>query len=127
MNRLCVSLLLAPLLLAQPSHAIEIDFSAVLMDLDGKPLLDGAETDKDRAPLTLGRVGGRALMGVFQEDAQKPGDQKRLRGDLGIRIYHGGKHDLTAEEIAQIKEYVGKAFAPLVISRTYPLLDGKKP
>lgn len=124
-------------LCAHSARAVEINACFVLTDMDEKPILDGAEGDKERPVLTLGRVAARGLLAAFQEDAATPGEKKRIRGDLGMRLYNASRIgektkalcniDLTAEELALAKEYVAKIWSPLVISRAWPVFDGKKP
>lgn len=118
------------------AHAVEIDACFVVNGLDEKPILDGAEGEKDRPVLTLGRSAARALVSSYQDDTTIAPEKKRLRGDLGMRLYHAArigektkalcKIDLSAEDLTLTKEYVAKFWSPLVISQLWPVLDGKK-
>jgi hypothetical protein len=103
-----------------PRH---IDFTQVIKDLDGKPLPINME-GKLPAVATLGQVAKDALVNVLQEDAQLPGSVKYDHWVLAGKIYPD-KSDvvLTAEELATIKERIGKAFGPLVVGPCWKLLD----
>lgn len=103
-----------------PRH---IDFTQVIKDLDGKPLPINIE-GRLPAVATLGQVAKDALVNVLQEDAQLSGAVKYDHWVLAGKIYPD-KSDvvLTAEELATIKERIGKAFGPLVVGPCWKLLD----
>jgi hypothetical protein len=103
-----------------PRH---IDFTQVIRDLDGKPLPINIE-GKLPSVATLGQVAKDALVNVLQEDAQLSGSVKYDHWILAGKIYPD-KSDvvLTAEELATIKERIGKAFGPLVVGPCWRMLD----
>lgn len=103
-----------------PRH---IDFTQVIKDLDGKPLPINIE-GKLPAVATLGQVAKDALVNVLQEDQQLSGSVKYDHWILAGKIYPD-KSDvvLTAEELATIKERIGKAFGPLVVGPCWRMLD----
>lgn len=103
-----------------PRH---IDFTQVIKDLDGKPLPINIE-GRLPAVATLGQVAKDALVNVLQEDAQLSGAVKYDHWVLAGKVYPD-KSDvvLTAEELATIKERIGKAFGPLVVGPCWKLLD----
>lgn len=116
--------LIALLLLS--SSALAADFSAIILDMDNEPILECTDAArdkpecKDKRPLTLGIVAARALLmpeqNIKSEDSLK-------RGQLALNIYKASKLELTAEEIALIKQQIAKNFGPLVTARTFPMLD----
>jgi hypothetical protein len=108
-------------LLAQESPR-HIDFTQVLKDLDGKPLPVNPD-GKLPAPATLGYVAKEALVNALQGDPPE-GSAKFDHWQLAAKVYPD-KSDvvLTAEEIATIKERIGKGFPALVVGPAWRLLD----
>jgi hypothetical protein len=103
-----------------PRH---IDFTQVIKDLDGKPLpinIDG----KLPAVATLGQIAKDALTNILQEDSTLAGSVKFEHYLLAQKVYPD-KSDvvLTAEELATIKERIGKAFGPVVVGPAWKMLD----
>lgn len=101
-----------------PRH---IDFTTVLKGMDGKPLL--ASAAKDAPPLTLGEVCVNALETIMDSDRQMSGAEKFKLDDLARRIFEKSDVVLSAEDIATLKERVGKVYGPLVVGNAWRLLD----
>jgi hypothetical protein len=106
----------------------KLDFSAVILDQDGKPFIECSDpqgipvTDaacKAHRSVTLGILAFRALIA---DKAVSPEDNA-LRGALALEVYRGGQVSLTVEQIAEIKKSIGSTFNPLVTARCFPLLD----
>lgn len=103
-----------------------IDFTTVLKDQDDQPLKDmfamqtngGVEVD-----LTLGRVASHSLMIQGQDDQNLSGEDKFSRGALAFKIRDNSSADLKAEDIVLIKKQIAKLYSPVVVYRSYPLLD----
>lgn len=93
---------------------MKVNFSASIVDLDGKPLADD---------LTLGSMATNALMGGFEDERALPGEDKAKRLKLALRIHGAGEVDLSAEEIALIKKLIAKAYLTLPSARAWQLLD----
>lgn len=102
--------------------ASEISFSTVILDMEGKPIVDqGVET-------TLGKYVIAALLAVYQDEPNLAGEEKVKRFVIASKIQSaagtpGQKVDLTVDEIALVKKLCGKAFAPMVVGRLWALLD----
>jgi len=73
--------------------------------------------------LTLGEVAVTALESQLEEDKQATGADKFKRDELARKIY--GKKDvaLPAEEIATIKDRIGKSFGAMVVGAAWRMLD----
>jgi hypothetical protein len=126
--------IIATVLLAASSAAFgadeprKIDFQTVLVDQDGKgmtecaddPAPKGEEVCKVRRPVTLGMLALRALSAPEQNLAQ---DESLKRGQLALSIYKSASAQLTVEEIALIKKQIAKFFGPVVVARSFSLLD----
>ena len=118
------------LLLALAVPASAADFSAKILDMNNKPVIDDTACPADAAgkrpcmsEVTLADVSVRALMAVAQDEATLAGEEKFKRFSLAMRIKDGGKIDLSAEDTAMLKKLIGKLYAPLVVGRAFPLLD----
>ncbi len=103
-----------------PRH---IDFTQTLKDLDGKPLPFNAE-GKLPTVATLGQISKDALVNMLPEDQQATGASKYDHWMLAQKVYPDKKDVvLNAEEIATIKERIGKMYAPLVVGPAWRMLD----
>lgn len=114
--------------LAVPASAA--DFSAKILDMNNRPVIDDAACPADAAgkrpcttEVTLADVSVRALMAVAQDEQNLAGEEKFKRFTLALKIKDGGKIDLSAEDTAMLKKLIGKLYAPLVVGRAFPLLD----
>ena len=114
-----------------------IDFTAKLHDLDGKAIqVTGADgkgivgADGKVQELTLGDVSVNALEGGLAEDANVAGSVKFQRDELARKIYKHSNVSLSVEDIALIKERIGKLYGSMIIGSAWRLLDpvaGKEP
>lgn len=102
---------------------MNIDFTQIITDLDGNPVLESEAT-----PLTLRKVAINSLLGTFTSQGGQPeqqsGETKVRLASLAQRI-HSEPSDatLTIEEAALIKERIGKAYAALVVMRAWNMLE----
>lgn len=100
---------------------MKINFGIELKAINGEPLLD-AES-KEAKVITLGVVTTNALLAPVQEDS---GVQKAKKYKLAIKTVDEKELDLEAEDIAMIKECIGKGYAPLVVGQCFDILDNKE-
>lgn len=90
------------------------------MQIDGvRPLLKPNSTEtfclKDAAIEAL----------LIPEDGQT-GEEKAKRYLMATRIYANPENvDLTIEEIAKIKQVIGKCYGALVVGQAWEMLEGK--
>lgn len=101
--------------------AASADFSTVLRGEDGVPYKD--ELIAQKPDLTLGLVSFHALLGEYKDEPNLPGEEKYRRGELAARVRDAGELQLKAEEVALLKKVVAKAYGPLIVFKTWPLLD----
>lgn len=101
--------------------AAGIDFNQPLVGLDGKPILTGDA----KAPivLTLGEASVTALENTLEEDKTATGAEKFKRDELARKVYKKSDVVLTAEEIALIKDRIGKSYGALVVGAAWRILD----
>lgn len=92
---------------------MKIDFSAAIVDLDGKPVPD----------LTLGSMATNALMMGFEDERTLSGEAKVQRMKLAQRIHGEREVDLTVEEVSLVKQLIAKAYVTLPSARAWELLD----
>lgn len=95
-----------------------IDFSTVITDYEGNPVKDN---DKE---VTLRLLAVGALSAQFQDEQSLAPTDKFKRGDLAIKIYNSTSPlALKSEDITMLKTVIGKAYSPVVVYKTYQLLD----
>ena len=94
------------------------DFNQILLNLDGTPARD--QQDK---PIMLGFIATTALLAHNQND-MATAEQKAKRFQIAVKINNRpGAVDITAEELSNIKECIGKFYGPLVVGRSFELLE----
>jgi hypothetical protein len=76
-----------------------------------------------QVPATLSRVAATALIQAYADEANLDGETKVKRFALAMKVTGAKKLGLAAEEIAVLKERIGKAYGPLIVGRAYQLLD----
>jgi len=104
-----------------------IDFSIPILSLEGVAIDDVLAMQTNggvKKTLTLGAVVCHALNTSFQEDEKLAGSVKYARGKLAYEIFSAtGPMNLKAEDIKTIKDLIPKLYGPLIVYRTFPLLD----
>lgn len=103
---------------------MKIDFSKPILDLAGMPVKQTEAADSPDA--TLATVATGALMATFPDERELSGTDKAARFHLAMKLTNGGDVDLKVEDVALLKNLIGKAFGPLVVGRAYDLLDPKE-
>lgn len=143
MKSLKFALLGFALAAAPPAYAVEIDFSAPILDPYNRPVRScdeaKAETDEQkeecRKPMTLGLVVASAMFANYAEDQAQGGGmrgpsvdaaEKARRGRIGIEVIKGGRHNFQSDEITTMKTLVGRMYGGLVVARALDLLDPPK-
>lgn len=120
--------LLVCLLLSSAAVAAEpVDFSQVLVGVTGEPMKQCAKNEGDRCvefePLTLSLLCVTALYSTIDEDRNSAAKLKFERDELARKIYKKSSVTLTAEEIATLKERVGKVYSAAQVGAAWRLLD----
>lgn len=117
---LCALMASAGAALADP-----VDFSAHIVDLDGRDI--PMSQDKGAPALDLRRAAEVALLAEpdSRDPRAPPRDfaEKSRRFDLALRIHDGGKIALTAEEVTLLKTAIAASFGPLIVGRAIQILD----
>jgi len=111
------------LLFSTGALARDIEFSAIITDADGAPILDCVGNNCTGPPLTLGGVALRALTAQFEDERNLSGEEKFARGELALRVHKGGRIDVSAEDIATIKKLIAKGYGPLIVIRAWSMID----
>jgi hypothetical protein len=99
---------------------VKIDFSAILLNLNGVPLMQPVVDGVPAIPATLSWVAAEALLRATEE---KDGQKKYRLYKLAMRIGNGGEVDVPVEDVALMKQLIGEQFAPLVVGRAFDLLE----
>lgn len=101
-----------------------IDFTTVLTNLDGSPIIDGREGAEGKPiELTLSRAAVNALLADYADERGLAGEEKLKRAQLADKVYQKKAVELTAEQTALVKKLIAKAYTPLVVLRAWAALD----
>lgn len=112
---------------AEPSR--KIDFTTVLLNLDGLPFEDCKKASKDGSkcedgfsvPMTLGRMAANALS--VPDRAITYADQT-LRGRLSSQVIDGNAVELSVDDIKLIKDQIAKlGFNAVAVFHATQILD----
>ena len=88
-----------------------------ILQLDGKPFEDKA---------TLKTVAFLAVTATLQSDQSMQVNEKMRLYALAQKVHAGGVVDLEAEDVALLKDRIGKAFSHVVvIGRAFELLENE--
>ena len=95
---------------------MKINFNQPIKNIQGEEIKD----------LTLKTVSVEALLATFSDEQSLSGEEKAKRYLLATRIYANDELDLTVEEIAKIKQLIGKGYGPLVVGQAWEILEGRE-
>lgn len=106
---------------------MELNFDTILKDLDGKPLKERDDKNKE-IEITLKVTVVNALLGTIQtsDRTPEPGTSKMKRYELARKVNSGGIVTLTVEEISSIKERVGLVYSTMIVGSVYDILENKQ-
>ena len=96
---------------------MKLDFSMPILDQHDKTIME------DGKELTLGSVSCTALLASFPDEQNLAPTKKVERFDLALIAAKGGQQDVTPEQFTELKGLLGRAFGPLIVGRTYKILD----
>lgn len=109
---------------------MKINFSAPILNFDGEAVMETDEKGKplEGKPLTLSTISVNALVMPLPDGR---GQQEHLDGAAKVRhaclaetIFKStAPIDLKVEDIALIKERIGRGYGPLVVMRCWALLE----
>jgi hypothetical protein len=93
------------------------NFDTLAILSNGKPITSGDQqaTYKDLISTALGLR--------FEEDARTPVADLYKRGKLADKVDAGGDVTFEADELAKMKEYVAKAYAPRIITAIHDKIE----
>lgn len=96
---------------------MKINFAAPLLDPKGQPFADKA---------TLETACYAAFQQPLQTDMALPMDKRLAQYRLLQRIGAGGEQDVTAEEVAEIKDRVSRTMSLVVFGAVVEILESAK-
>lgn len=104
-----------------------IDFSKSITDFNGNPVKDGE--GEGAKILTLSTVAINALLGTLPDQNGRPeqlsGEGKVRHAALAQSIYNSaGDMDVKLEDLALLKERIGRSYGPLTVLRAWSILEG---
>jgi len=109
-----------------------IDFTQIVIGVTGEPLTQAGKDckpgqvpgkDCPLEPQTLGDLALVALLAQIDEDRNLDPRKKYERDQLARKIFKNRNAALSPEEIALIKERIGKVYGPAQVGAAWPLLD----
>ena len=110
---------------------MKLDIGRVITNFEGKAIKDsfGISEDKIQKDLTLGGACINSLL-YIQDEKPISGQEKLDRYELALKIKVAlgtdkKEADLKIEEIAKIKELVGKFYNTLVVGQVFKLIEEK--
>ena len=98
-----------------------VDFTQQLTGLDGKPITLTAAPDSP--PATLSDIAIAALTAQFTDEQTMPGSKKFELYELARKVYKKKDVTLTAEDVATLKDRIGRFWGPAIVGAAWPLLD----
>lgn len=100
---------------------MKIDFSKILNSIDDEPLKD----EKDKV-WTLEGAATEALLATYRDEPDIKGAAKRDRFVLALKVKKSLKEDdvdFTIEEVATIKDLIGKAWNASIVGAAWNELE----
>ena len=82
------------------------------------------ERNGKKSDLQLKDMAAEALCGVYPDEQHLGGREKADRFDLACRIVSANKDvEMSVEEVAKLKDLIGKAYAPHYVGPAWQILD----
>jgi len=95
---------------------MKINFNQTIKNIKGEVVKD----------LTLKSVSIEALLATFEDERSLSGEEKVKRFVLATRIESNSNDmDFKVEDVAKIKQLIGKGYGPLVVGQAWEMLEGK--
>jgi len=95
---------------------MKINFNQAIKNIKGEVVKD----------LTLKSVSVEALLATFEDERSLSGEEKVKRFVLATRIESNSNDmDFKVEDVAKIKQLIGKGYGPLVVGQAWEMLEGK--
>lgn len=95
------------------------NFDQPILDINDEPI----KSEKGEIA-TLAIVSINALLATYGDEPGLSGKDKVERMHIALKINRSPREvDLTTEQLAKIKELIGKGFPPLIVGRAYELLE----
>lgn len=98
------------------------------VDLDGTlktPSGEAYQQAGQKGDETIGSLVCQVLCGTHQGDDQLDVKTKLRRAALGERALKGGVQEFSVEDLAMIRQYVGRACQPYVVLQVYRATGGE--
>lgn len=93
-----------------------INWMQEITDFEDKPI-----NVEDNVQLTLGRAAIIALTVQTQADQEMSGEDRFKLGRIASKI--ADNKDLAVDELATVKERIGKFYVPTVVYKTWNMID----
>jgi hypothetical protein len=99
---------------------MKINVIAFISNYDGKPVLG-----ENKKPVDLRTIFSFALNNQVQGETPQTAEQKNKIFQLSLKLYKDKEVDFTVDDLAFIKERVGKVWSPLIYGRVCEIIEKK--
>lgn len=96
---------------------MKIDFSQTLKDHKSADIMN-----EEGKPATLLLIASQALAATLPNDQNLPGTDKANLFNLAVKL-QGAEPDFTLEELALIKDRIGRAYNQMIVGPAWRLLE----
>lgn len=103
---------------------MKLNVTQVLKQRDGTPMKDVIDGNAIDAILRVAII--NALEFSLEQDKNEQPIKKYERSKLADRVYENDEVELSIEDVALIKDRVGKVFGSYVVKVVWDLLEEKK-
>jgi hypothetical protein len=106
------------------------NFEVAITDFDGKPIFSEPEVrgkegtvEKAAVTFTLKSAAIQALNVLHQDEQSLPAEKKFERYRIAMKIATGDPVELNVDELALVKQLIGRVFTPIVVGRAWEILE----
>lgn len=107
---------------------VKIDTRQIFKDYEDKEVTenvyDEEKKENKKEPLTVKKVFTNAINSFMPNELQTSEEKAKIFG-LSTKLYSQHDPDFTVNDLAFIKEKVGKYYNALIFGRTCEIIDGK--
>lgn len=97
---------------------MKINFNTIITGLDGEPL-ENPEGD-------MLRLSHFVTTALVQDEKDMSAENKFKRGMLAQELYEADEVNVSTSDIEMIKKAIVPIYGPMIVAKTYSLLDPKE-
>ncbi len=97
---------------------MKLSLDEKILDLSGNQVLT-----PDGQTLTLANVLSTACVAPLESDRSMSGEEKAKLFEMALKVVQGNS-EFSIEDVAVMKRRIGMAYSPIVVGRSWKLLEG---